>query len=66
MGSTDRIVRLIVAAVLSILYFMEVLTGTIGVIALVVAAIFLITSFVSFCPTYLPFGISTCKTKEEG
>ena len=66
MGSTDRLVRLIVAAVLSILYFMEVLTGTIGVIALLVAAIFLLTSFVSFCPAYLPFGISTCKTKEEG
>jgi hypothetical protein len=66
MGSTDRLVRLIAAAVLSILYFMGVLSGTIGAIALVVAALFLLTSFVSFCPAYLPFGISTFKTKEEG
>ncbi|MFN8244490.1 MAG: DUF2892 domain-containing protein [Ferruginibacter sp.] len=63
MGTADRIIRLIVAAVLAILYFTNVVTGTLGIILLVVAAVFVLTSFISFCPLYLPFGINTCKTK---
>lgn len=64
MGSTDRIVRLIIAAVIAILFYMEVISGTIGIVLLALAAIFLLTSFISFCPLYLPFGLSTCKAKE--
>lgn len=64
MGSVDRIIRLIIAAVLAILYYMEIISGTVGIILLALAAIFLLTSFISFCPLYLPFGLSTCKTKE--
>jgi hypothetical protein len=63
MGSADRIVRLIVALVIAVLYFTNVVAGTLGIILLVVAAIFALTSFISFCPLYAPFGLSTCKTK---
>lgn len=65
MGAADRILRLLVAAVIAILYFTNVITGTLGIILLVLAAVFVLTSFISFCPLYVPFGINTCKTKEQ-
>jgi hypothetical protein len=63
MGGTDRIVRIIAAIILAILYFTGTVTGTLGIILLVIGAVFLLTSLVSFCPLYLPFGLSTCKQK---
>ena len=66
MGSTDRIVRIIAAVVMAILYFSGTVTGTLGIVLLVLAGVFLLTSFVSFCPLYAPFGISTCKVKDVG
>ena len=64
MGTTDRIIRLLAAAVIAVLYFTGTLIGTLGVILLIVAGIFALTSFVSFCPLYAPFGIKTCKITE--
>jgi hypothetical protein len=61
LGSADRIIRLILAATVAILYFTNIITGTRGVVFMILAAIFVITSFISFCPLYLPFGIKTCK-----
>ncbi|MCB0733060.1 MAG: DUF2892 domain-containing protein [Bacteroidetes bacterium] len=63
MGSTDRIVRLILAAVFAILFFTHTVEGTLGIILLVLAVVFALTAFIKFCPLYLPFGISTCKTE---
>lgn len=63
MGNVDRLIRVIVAAVIAVLYFTGTLTGTLGIVLLVLAGIFLATSFISFCPLYAPFGLSTCKTK---
>jgi hypothetical protein len=65
MGKMDRIIRLIVAAALVFLYFTNVITGTIGIIGLVVAGIFVITSFVTFCPIYWGCGISSRPSTEE-
>ncbi|GAB4492050.1 MAG: DUF2892 domain-containing protein [Anaerolineales bacterium] len=59
MGTTDRIVRVILALVFAGLYFTNVVSGLLGVILLVLGVVFLLTSFVSFCPLYLPFKIST-------
>ncbi|NOX45411.1 MAG: DUF2892 domain-containing protein [Chlorobi bacterium] len=65
MGSADKIIRIILAIVVGVLYYMGIITGTLGIVLLVFAAIFVITSFVSFCPLYAPFGFSTaCKKKE--
>ena len=64
MGGMDRIIRVLVAIVAVALYFTGTLTGTLGIVALVVAGIFLLTSVVSFCPLYTLFGISTCPTKK--
>ncbi len=62
MGSTDKIIRFILAAIFVILYFTGTVTGTVGIILLVLAGVFVLTSVVSFCPLYAPFGLSTCKT----
>jgi hypothetical protein len=64
MGSADRIVRVLLAVVFSILYFTGTVTGTFGVVLLVLGGVFLLTSVVSFCPLYAPFGISTCSVKK--
>ena len=63
MGGTDRIIRIIVAIIALTLYFTGTLTGTVGIIALVVAGAFLLTSFISFCPLYTILGMNTCGVK---
>ncbi|MDB4270832.1 DUF2892 domain-containing protein [bacterium] len=63
MGSTDRIIRFIVAAIFIALYFTNTVTGIWGIVLLVLAGVFILTSFVSFCPLYAPFGLSTCPNK---
>ncbi|GAB4135154.1 MAG: hypothetical protein Fur0041_09020 [Bacteroidia bacterium] len=62
-GNIDRIIRLVLAAVLIGLYFAGITTGTTGMIGLVLGGVFAITAIVGFCPLYLPFGISTCAKK---
>lgn len=64
MGSTDRISRIIFAIGICVLYFTKAIEGTVALILLAFASVFLITSFISFCPLYTPFGISTCKKAE--
>lgn len=61
MGSVDKTVRVIIAIVLGILFYTNVISGTLGIILLILAGVFVLTSFISFCPLYLPFGISTSK-----
>lgn len=65
MGSADKIIRLIIAVIVVLLYFTNVLTGTIAIVALVLAGVFVLTSLISFCPLYVPFGLSTCATKSK-
>lgn len=64
MGTIDRILRIVVALVIIGLYFAQQITGTAAIILLVLAGVFILTSFMSFCPLYLPFGLST-KKKED-
>ena len=61
MGATDRLLRVIVAVIIAVLYMQGIIAGTMGIVLMVLAAVFVLTSLVSFCPLYLPFGISTCK-----
>ena len=61
MGSADRGIRLVIAALHIALYFSGVVTGTLGVIALILAGVFTLTSIVSFCPLYTIVGINTCR-----
>ena len=55
MGPADKIIRFISAAVIGVLYFMNIVSGTLGIVLLVLAGIFVLTSLVSFCPLYAPF-----------
>ena len=61
MGNLDRIIRAIVTVVIGILYFSGVVSGTLGIVLLVIAGILLATSVVAFCPLYFPFKFSTRK-----
>ena len=63
MGSTDKTIRVILALVFATLYFTNTITGTLGLILLILAGIFLLTSLIGTCPLYIPFGINTCKKK---
>ena len=65
MGNADRAIRLIVAALIAILFFTDVITGTLGIVLLIVAGIFVLTSFVSFCPLYVPLGLKTNSNKKK-
>lgn len=63
-GSIDRIIRVILGIVLGILYFMNVVTGTLGIILLIAGAILLLTGIVGYCGAYAIVGANTCKKKE--
>lgn len=63
MGGVDRIIRVVAALAIVILFFTEVITGTLAIVLLIFAGIFLLTGLVSTCPLYLPFGIKTFKSK---
>ena len=64
MGNADRIVRLLLAVVMAVLYFTNTVTGTFGIILLVLAGVFVVTSLVSFCPLYTLIGLNTCPAKK--
>lgn len=65
MGIADRVIRILIAVAIAALYFTGIISGTLGIILMIVAIVFLLTSFIKVCPAYMPFGISTCKTKES-
>ena len=63
MGSIDKGIRILVALVIAILFFTHVIEGTLGIILLILAGVFVLVSLIGFCPLYLPFGINTRKKK---
>jgi Protein of unknown function (DUF2892) len=63
MGTTDKVIRILIALLIGVLYYTEIINGTTALVLGIFAAIFAITSLISFCPLYLPLGISTCKNK---
>ncbi len=65
MGSADKVTRLVLAAIMVVLYFTNTITGTLGIVLLILAGVFALTSSISFCPLYSLVGINTCKTKSK-
>jgi hypothetical protein len=65
MGTIDQLVRILAAIAIFILYYFAIISGTLAIVLLIFAAIFIFTSFVGFCPLYYPFGIKTCKTADR-
>lgn len=60
-NTADRIIRVMIAAIVALLYFMNVIHGTLGIVLMIAAAIILLTSVINFCPIYYALGISTAK-----
>jgi hypothetical protein len=65
MGAIDRVIRVILAIVVLVLYLTGAITGTAAIILGIIAVIFVLTSLVGFCPAYIPFGISTKKAQKK-
>ncbi|MFC2152637.1 DUF2892 domain-containing protein [Bacteroidota bacterium] len=63
MGLADKVIRSMIAIIIAVLFFTDVISGTLGIVLVVLAGIFLATSFISFCPLYTIFGFSTCPMK---
>jgi hypothetical protein len=64
MGTTDKAIRVLVAIGISLLYYFNIIEGTLAYVLMGLSIVFVLTSFISFCPLYKPFGISTCKIKK--
>jgi hypothetical protein len=64
MGILDKVIRILIALVVVVLYFVHAISGTLAIILLILSGIFILTSLVGFCPLYLPFGINTGKKKD--
>ena len=60
MGTVDKSIRILIAVIIGILYFNGMISGTLGLVLLVLSVIFVLTSMISFCPLYTLFGIKTC------
>lgn len=65
MGTADRVIRIIIAATVGVLFFTGVIPGTLGIVLLILAGVFLLTSLISFCPLYSLVGIRTCPVKDK-
>lgn len=63
MGTIDRIIRSLVVVAIASLYFTGQISGTLAIVLGIVAVAFVVTSLIGWCPSYVPFGISTCKSK---
>ena len=59
LSNTDRIVRVVLAVLFAYLYFGGIVTGTLGIVLVVLGAVLLLTAVVAFCPLYAPFKFST-------
>ncbi|MCI4676706.1 YgaP family membrane protein [Candidatus Mycolicibacterium alkanivorans] len=61
MGVVDRVIRILAAVLVAVLYLTKVISGPLAIVLGVIAAVFIITGFVGVCPAYLPFKLSTLK-----
>lgn len=62
-GNTDKLIRLMLALLVAVLYYTGVISGTLAIILGIIAVVLVVTSMVSFCGLYSILGINTCKTK---
>jgi hypothetical protein len=65
MGLIDKTIRIVIAAIIAILWFTGTIPGTLGTVLLVIAVLFVLTSLIGFCPAYIPFGLNTGKKEKK-
>ena len=63
-GNADRIIRLMVAGIFMALFFTGTITGTLGYVLITLSAVFVLTSWVGYCPVYTLIGLNTCQTRK--
>ena len=63
-GTIDKVIRILIAVVIAILFFTNIIAGLLGIVLIAFGVILLLTTVISFCPIYWPFGLSTNKKKE--
>ena len=61
MGTVDKVIRILIAVIIVSLYFTNVISGVLGIVLLILSAVFVVTSIISICPLYMIFGLSTRK-----
>ena len=66
MGNADRVIRILIALAIGALYYFNVISGTLGLVLVVLAGVFLLTSLAGFCPLYRLVGVNTCPRKAVG
>jgi hypothetical protein len=62
-GNLDKFIRILIAVIIVVLYIAEIVSGILGFVLLFLAGAFILTSFLSFCPLYKLFGLTTRKRK---
>ncbi|MBK8368678.1 MAG: DUF2892 domain-containing protein [Bacteroidetes bacterium] len=65
MGNIDKIIRILITIVVAVLFFTNIISGTLGIVLLVLASVFVLTSVMSFCPLYTLVGINTCPKDKQ-
>jgi hypothetical protein len=63
MGGVDKIIRIVVALIITALYFTNIISGVLGIVLIVLSGVFVLTSLIGFCPLYTLFGVNTCAKK---
>jgi len=64
-GTIDKTIRILLAVVVIALYFTHIISGVLAIVLLIISGILILTSLISFCPLYFPFGINTRKKKDK-
>lgn len=65
MGKVDRFMRFVVAIVVGFLYYYDKIDGMLAILLLSAAVLFIVTSFIGFCPLYIPTGMNTLDKEED-
>lgn len=65
MGLADKVIRIVIAVIFILSYTMGWVKGTIGIVLLILSVVFILTSFISFCPLYTLLGINTCPKDQK-
>jgi hypothetical protein len=62
-GTIEKVIRILIAAIFIVLFATKVVTGTLGIVLLAIAGIFILTSLISWCPIWAVLGVNTTGKK---
>lgn len=65
MGNSDKLIRILIAVVIAVLYYTKVIDGTVAIILMAIGIVLLLTSLLNFCPLYTLLGVNTCKVSKK-